>query len=199
MSHGLAPPSAARRAGGGGRSGLVYPAAPMAKASPRRASAIPFDPDRLDPKLPGLSARSVNTCLAAAEALLADVDDAGNIVPAPRELCERAVIAFDRSIGRGSKDLRRGFAVLTLALEIAPLLVIGAFSRMSRLPIDRRVAYLEALETSRIGLLSMLFVAFKVPLCIPAFEDGAELALTGFDRPTTVARRKLPAIQAAGS
>ncbi len=38
----------------------------------------------------------------------------------------------------------------------------------------------------------MLLVAFKVPLCIPAFEEGPELASTGFDRPSTTARRRLP-------
>jgi hypothetical protein len=63
---------------------------------------------------------------------------------------------------------------------------------MSRLPLERRVAYLEALESSRVGLLAMLLVAFKVPLSIPAFEEGDELASTGFDRPTTASRRRLP-------
>jgi hypothetical protein len=29
-------------------------------------------------------------------------------------------------------------------------------------------------------------------MCIPAFEEGEELALTGFDRPDTAARRRLP-------
>jgi hypothetical protein len=67
---------------------------------------------------------------------------------------------------------------------------------MSRLPLGRRVAYLEALEGSRIGLLSMLLLAFKVPLCIPAFEEGEELLSTGFDRATTATRRRLPALPA---
>ena len=37
----------------------------------------------------------------------------------------------------------------------------------------RRVAYLGALEESRVGWFSMLFIAFKVPMCIPAFEEAA--------------------------
>ena len=146
--------------------------------------------DRLDWPRRGLSRRSRRVCIAATEALLSDEDDAGVIVPASQAVCERAVGAFDHAVGRSSGDLRRGFAVLTLLLEILPPVLIGSFSRMSRLPIARRVAYLEALETSSIGLFAMLFVAFKVPLCIPAFEEGDELASTGFDRPSTVSRRR---------
>jgi hypothetical protein len=65
---------------------------------------------------------------------------------------------------------------------------------MSRLPLERRLAYLEALEASRIGWLSMLLVAVKVPLCIPAFEEGEELRSTGFDRESLSARRRLPVV-----
>src|SRR5262249_6627904 len=91
-----------------------------------------------------------------------------------------------------SPGLRRGIAVLSLLLEWLPLFVIGALGRMSRLPIERRFAYFEALESSRFGLLAMLVVAFKVPLAVPAFEEAEELALTGFHRPDPVARRRLP-------
>ena len=37
----------------------------------------------------------------------------------------------------------------------------------------------------------MLLVAFKVPLCVPAFEEGELLTMTGFDRPNINARRRL--------
>jgi hypothetical protein len=158
-------------------------------------SRAPDHPDRLDWPRPGLSARSTRVCIAACEALLADYDDEGRLVPGNAALCERTVASFDMSVGRGSTDLRRGFGVLSLALELLPLFIIGAFSRMSRLSIERRVAYFEALEASRIGLLSMLFVAFKLPLCIPAFEEGEELLSTGFDRESTVSRRSLPTVR----
>ena len=145
--------------------------------------------DRLDWPGPGLSRRARRVAFAATEAFLADEDDHGEILPGSHTACERAVSAFDRAIGRSSADLRRGFAVLSFVLEWLPLFIVGKPSRMSRLPIDERVRYLEALESSKVGLLTMLMVAFKVPLCIPAFEEDAELALTGFDRETTVARR----------
>ena len=77
-------------------------------------------------------------------------------------------------------------------MEWLPLFILGTPSRTSRLPLDRRIQYLEALESHRIGLLIMLLVAFKVPLSIAAFEEGDELALTGFDRPSTTSRRRLP-------
>lgn len=148
--------------------------------------------DRLDWPVRGLSARSRRVVFAYAEAMYADEDERGVIVPASPAICERATAWLDHSVGRASGDLRRGFAVLTLLLEILPLFVIGAFSRMSRLPIAKRVGYLEALEQSQIGLLAMLLVAFKVPTSVAVFEEGEELASTGFDWPSTTARRRLP-------
>lgn len=149
--------------------------------------------DRLDWPRAGLSARSRRVARAAAEAILADEDDAGAIVAASAEACDRAVAALDRSVGRASADLRRAFGVLSFLLDWLPIFIIGAFSRMSRLPIARRVRYLEALEAHPVGLFPMLLVAFKIPLSIPAFEEAEELALTGFDRPDIAAPRRLPA------
>jgi len=148
--------------------------------------------DRLDWPTHGLSGRARRVIVAYAEAMFADEDAEGRIVAASPLVCERAVSWLDHSVGRASADLRRGIGVLTLLLELLPLFVIGTFSRMSRLPIAERVRYLEALEASRLGLLSMLFVAFKVPMSIAAFEEGEELASTGFDRPSTTSRRRLP-------
>lgn len=160
---------------------MPLPAATAAKAT-----------DRLDWPQRGFSAWTRRIVRAAAQAILADEDEAGALVPASPSTCERAVSGFELSVGRSSAELRRGIAVLSVLLEWLPLFVIGAPRRMSRLPLERRLHYFEALEASRIGLLSMLLVAFKVPLAIPAFEEAEELALTGFDRPDTVARRRLP-------
>ncbi|MDI1448821.1 hypothetical protein [Polyangium sp. 6x1] len=147
--------------------------------------------DRLDWPAQGLSPRARRVVFAYAEAMYADEDEQGAIVPASPAICERATSWLDHSVGRASGDLRRGFAVLTWLLEMMPLFVIGAFSRMSRLPIARRVGYLEALERSRFGLFAILLVAFKVPTSVAVFEEGEELASTGFDRPSTTARRQL--------
>ena len=154
-------------------------------------------PDRLDWKRPGLSPRARRTVHAAAEAMLCDADARGRLQPPRDGLVSYAVEELDHSIGRGSSDLRRGYAVLTFVLEWLPLFVIGKPARLSRLSLADRVAYLEGLEGSSVGLLVMLYVAFKVPLCIPAFEEGAELALTGFDREHTASRRKLPTLRAS--
>jgi hypothetical protein len=148
--------------------------------------------DPLDWQVRGLSTRARRVAFAAAQAILADVDDAGRIVPARRAFAERGVEAFDHAIGRSNPDVRRAFAILTIVLEWLPLFVIGAPSRMSRLPIAERVRYFERLEGSKVGLLAMLFVAFKVPIAIPAYEEPPELFETGFDREDTAARRRLP-------
>lgn len=147
---------------------------------------------RLDWRRRGLSPFSERVALAVIEAVMSDEDAEGRLVPGRPEMCARAVAVLGDTVGRGSADLRRGFGVLAFFMEMLPLFVVGAPSRMSRLPLDRRLAYLEALEGSRIGWLPMLLVAFKVPMCIPAFEETEELGETGFDRPTTVARRALP-------
>ena len=149
--------------------------------------ALPDDP--LDWRRPGLSGRSRRIALAAAEAMLADEDATGAVVAGPVAASERAVAGFDGMLGAASLELRRSFAALALALEWLPLFVVGAPSRMSRLPLAARVRYLRALEESRVTLLSLLLVAFKIPLCLRAFEEGPELASTGFDRPDTVIRR----------
>ena len=147
--------------------------------------------DRLDWRRSGLSPRTRRVAHVIVETLLSDEDDDGNLVPGSPAACARAVDCLDHSVGRGSSDLHRGFFFLGLAIEWLPLFVIGVASRMTRLSLEERIRYLEALERSRFGLFPMLVVAFKVPLCIPAFEDGDELAETGFDRADTAARRRL--------
>jgi hypothetical protein len=140
----------------------------------------------------GLARWQRDVMTAFVEAILADEDAHGELVPGRAETCARATRWMDEALGGASADLRRGYFFLSIFMEWLPLFLIGAPSRMSRLPLARRIAYLEALESSRSGLLSMLFVGFKVPLGIPAFEEGEELASTGFDRPSTAARRRLP-------
>lgn len=139
----------------------------------------------------GLSVRAERVARAAIEAVLADEDAAGNLVPPSRAACDRAVVWLTSSAAFASGDLRRGLSFLTFVLQFLPVFVIGAPSRMTSLSLADRIRYLEALETHRIGLFAMLAIAFKVPMCIAAFEEGDELASTGFDRPDTVTRRSL--------
>jgi hypothetical protein len=130
---------------------------------------------------------------AVIEAVLADEDGQGRLLPGSPEATSRALAWLDDALGRSSAALRGGYWVMSLLMEWLPIFVVRTPGRTSRLPLDRRVAYLEALESSRLGLLCMLLVAFKVPLGIPAFEEGDELASTGFDRASTAARRSPPA------
>ena len=74
-------------------------------------------------------------------------------------------------------------------IDWLPLFFIGTFSRASRLPLAKRLRYLERLEHARIGLLAALLVAFKIPLTIIAFEQAPELGVTGFDRESLAHRR----------
>lgn len=139
----------------------------------------------------GLSPRAERVCRAAIEAMLADEDAEGRLLPASPAACDRAVLWMSRASGVMSAELRRGLGLLTFLLQMLPIVVIGAPRRMTSLSLADRVRYLSALETHRIGLFAMLATAFKVPMCIAAFEEGDELASTGFDRPDTVTRRSL--------
>jgi len=121
---------------------------------------------------------------ALSEALFSDEDPRGVPVPPAPELLDRLVEEFDYTVGAASSDLRRGFVVLCALIENLPPAVIRTPGRMSRLPLATRIDYLRALEHSRIGLLATLVVAFKIPLVMVAYEQGEELVLTGFDRPT---------------
>lgn len=125
------------------------------------------------------------------EALFSDESEAG-LVPAPAELTARVADEFDLLVGAGSSDLRRGFGLLAFLIEWLPLLMIGELSRASRLSLARRLAYLHQLEHARFALIATLFVAFKLPLTMIAFELAPELGVTGFDRPTiSTPRRRL--------
>lgn len=121
---------------------------------------------------------------ALSEALFSDDAPDGAPVPPPADLLDRVVEEFDFTVGAASPDLRRGFTVLCGLIETLPGIVIGTPARMSRLPLPARIDYLRALEGSRIGLLATLLVAFKIPLVMVAYDQGKELALTGFDRAT---------------
>ncbi|MBM4373832.1 MAG: hypothetical protein FJ095_02015 [Deltaproteobacteria bacterium] len=138
----------------------------------------------------GLSDSGRRAASAAIEAML--TDHAGELAPPAADWVERVVRAYDLSIGACSLQVRLGVRVLVALLEWLPLIVLGEASRMSRLSLERRIAYLEALEAHPFAPLTMLLVATKVPMLVPAFESGEALRLTGYDRETTASRRKLP-------
>jgi hypothetical protein len=126
---------------------------------------------------------------ALAEALFSN-ESAEGLVPAPAALAERVADEFDLLVGAGSADLRRGFRALAFLVEWLPILILGELARASRLPLARRLAYLHRLEHAKFALLATLFVAFKLPLTMIAFEVGDELGSTGFDRATISTPRK---------
>jgi hypothetical protein len=127
---------------------------------------------------------------AVAEALFSNETVEG-LAPAPAALAERVADEFDLLVGAGSTDLHRGFRALAFLVEWLPLFILGQFSRASRLPLARRLAYLHHLEHSKIALIATLFVGFKLPLTMIAFEVGDELGSTGFDRATISTPRRV--------
>lgn len=139
-----------------------------------------------------LNPRSRRVAVALVEGVLADTDEAGGIVPARPELAERTVEGVDLMIGAASPQAQRVWRIGLFLLEWLPLFYLHAFARMSRLPIARRVLYLERVERTRVGLVSALLAGLKVSICVHGYEDDPELAATGFDRGELSARRRLP-------
>jgi hypothetical protein len=158
----------------------------MVTRSPESEGPSPhrFDPPELE--LPGFAETALR---AACEAVMCDEDDQGELLPPGVEVLDRSMAWVKGALAATTSGLPRAFTLLVLALELLPVFVIGRFSRMSRLPIAERIAYLEALETHRVGWLSLLFTAIKVPITIPCFEFGDELRETGYDRPSLSSRR----------
>lgn len=130
---------------------------------------------------------------ALVEALVADVGADGQLVPPSPELRDRVVGEFDAWIASGGSTLPTGLGLLILVLESLPL-TFGRRSRMSKLPLAERVAFLEDLETARLGLLVAGFVGLKIPLLMLAYEHGELLHETGYDRPDLASRRVLPIV-----
>jgi hypothetical protein len=143
----------------------------------------------LDWRRSGLTDLGRRVCRAFVEAALSDEDERGNLVPPRADVIDRVLHKMDLWIGTGSAQLRFGFAGLALAMESLPIAILRSPRRMSSLSLRDRLRYLEKLEESETGLLSMLLVAFKVPLMTAAYEEGELLAETGFDRPSLTSLR----------
>ncbi len=167
---------------------------PLEPFPPRPGVPFPAGAHPLDWRRRGLSTLGREVCRAFTEALLADEDDRGTLVPPDQETLDRVVHKLDLWVGTASADLRRGFFALCVAFEGIPAVTLKRPARFSRLSLRDRLHVLEVLENHENGLLSMLLTAFKVPLGTAAFEEGDLLRDTGFDRdliaPRDVAARR---------
>lgn len=197
VSHGLIDDARAR---GRGATGGARRSARPGRAGARGARAVTagLRPDDRDPVVRPWPARRERRARAVVEALLAERDGAGGVRPPPAAESARVVREFALWAASGTANVRAGFRLFFLALELLPPFIIGRAARMTRLPLAERVAYLEALERSPVGLLASLVVAVKLPLYALAYENGEALAATGFDRAGISARRLVRAARDDG-
>ena len=141
---------------------------------------------------PGLTPTTRAIASAAIDAFLANREGVTGPLALPEPAWrDRCVRSCDLHFGACSAGLRFALGVLVLLLEWLPCVIVGRARRMSRLALDERVRYLEALEQHRVALFALLLVGNKMPMLFAAFEEGDALAATGFDRPTSYARRRL--------
>lgn len=153
--------------------------------------SVGLRPDDRDPEVPRWPAGRERRARAVIEALLAEPGEGGALRPPPADECDRIARAFALWVASGSPNVLSGFRLFLFVLEILPPFVTGRWARMTRLPLAERVAYLEAVEHARFGLLASLLVAVKLPIGALAYEEGEALRLTGFDR-EGIAVRRLP-------
>ncbi|MBI5536786.1 MAG: hypothetical protein HY898_28960 [Deltaproteobacteria bacterium] len=152
------------------------------------------------PERRGLRPAQRRIVRAIAQALLSDADERGLPIPPDDLWLDEVVDDFDKMIGAGSPDIRRGFFALTMLMERMPVVMMGSVRGASKLSLADRIVLLEALENSRMGLLATLMVAFKIPITMIAYDQGEALAMTGFDRPTLASLRgKAPIRKPKGS
>jgi len=167
-------------------------------AEPTRGNPFPAGAHPLDWRKSGLPAFAKRICRSVAEAILCDENERGELVPPDAATLDRVVHKLDHWLGTGSGQLGAGFLALCLAIDSLPIAVIRSPRRMTKLSLRDRIHYLEKLEESENGMLSMLLVAFKVPLATSAFEEGELLHSTGFDREDLIVRRKLDVVKEGG-
>lgn len=160
-----------------------------------RANPFPAGAHPLDWRRSGLPSFARRICRSVAEAILCDENERGELVPPDDDMLDRAVRRLDLWLGTGSVQLATAFLALCVGIETLPLVVVRTPRRMTKLPLRDRIHYLEKLEESENGMLSMLLVAFKVPLATVAFEEGELLHSTGFNREDLIVRRKLELVE----
>jgi hypothetical protein len=124
-------------------------------------------------------------------AALVGVVEPGALVPLRSEKVAWVVDELEQWTSCGSTSIRLGFRSLLWVLEFLPPFLVGRWSRASRLPLAERIAFFEAAESSRFGLLTGAMIGLKVPLVSLLYEEGEELHETGFDRETTSTPRRI--------
>ncbi|MCC6647425.1 MAG: hypothetical protein IT374_17865 [Polyangiaceae bacterium] len=127
---------------------------------------------------------------AIVEAMLTDHDERGELAPPSAEVTRLVVEDLSDWLTH-SQTMPTAFKALIALLALLPLFFVGRLASVAGLPLDVRVTYLERFERTKVGPLSMAFIAMKVPLVISAYEVPENLRVTGFDRSLTE-RRRLP-------
>jgi hypothetical protein len=111
---------------------------------------------------------------ALAEAMFAHEDG-----PSAARL-DAFVAEVDAFVSFASRTLRFGLVVMLELVRIAPMLLFYRFATFTRLTRDERARVLERMERSRLVVLTLVFAALKVILCLLFFEQPEELAATGY-------------------
>ncbi len=112
--------------------------------------------------------------------------------PVPEARMHALLDDFDDYISRSSKTLRFGFVMLLTLVRVLPPFLVGRFALFEDLSTDDRTRMLERMESHRLTLLALVFVAFKTPMMIVWFEDPALLAEIGYPGEERSRYKRLP-------
>jgi hypothetical protein len=124
----------------------------------------------------GLSRREQRIARAVAETLFWDGEH-----PVPPERLDVLLDELDDYV-RCAGGLTRGVLAVALAVvQLGPPLVLRRPRRLTSLSLERRLACLQRLESSRVALLPLLLGVIKIMLSMIYFEQAEALAETGYD------------------
>ena len=129
-----------------------------------------------------LSAREQEIAEAVCEALLSDRDDVGGYLPPTASTVTDATVQLDRFLTATTTRTRLAFRGILHVIQVSPTALLHTTQRFTALTLRERIDALTRAEHSQTGWLAIALMGLKVPLTMAAYEQGNNLALTGFER-----------------
>jgi hypothetical protein len=112
--------------------------------------------------------------VALAEAMFSEDGDVA------REKLESFVWKVDALVSTASRESRAGLRFMLWFIRWSPILLFFSLSTFEGLTVDRRVAVLDRMDRSRVGLIALMLVAYRTLLTMVFYEDPEELKLLGY-------------------
>jgi hypothetical protein len=112
--------------------------------------------------------------VALAEAMFSEDGDVAH------EKLESFVWKVDSLVSNASRESRAGLRFMLWFIRWSPILLFFSLSTFDALGVEKRVAVLDRMDRSSIGLIALMLVAYRTLLTMAFYEDPEELKLLGY-------------------